>query len=149
MALQGAWSGLCLLVMGLVIFVQSVQLSLGTLADPGPGLFPAFLGLCLIALAALLVLRRNRAPSVAADGRTPGSSGRIVALAVGLVAYPALLEQAGFLLTTWGTMVFFFRISGLRGWLKSGVYAAVVSAASYGVFEVLLGLRLPFGTWLR
>ena len=149
MARREGWSGLLLLVLGVLILGQSVRLSLGTLAEPGPGLFPGLLGLCLAALAALLVFRRTHSPTDADAAATPAGYRRVVALAVGIVAYPALLEHAGFLLTTWGTMAFFFRTSGIRGWLKSGAFAAVVSAASYGLFDVLLGLRLPVGVWSR
>lgn len=141
------WGGLVLLVLGLLVVLQSVRLSVGSLADPGPGLFPALTGLSLAALAAVIVLRPSPTRDEGADA--PARSGRLVALTIALLAYPAFLEGAGYLVTMFGTMLLVARATGIRRWRRAALFAAVATAASYAMLDMLLGAHLPFGRWLR
>lgn len=66
---------------------------LGTLAEPGPGLFPFLLAVAL----ALLGLAAALMPAVPA---APAARGRALAVAALLVAYPLALPRLGFALST-------------------------------------------------
>jgi hypothetical protein len=123
-------------------------MGLHTLREPGPGLFPAMVGVVLCALALPIVVRGVR------GGDTPQPSPesadtwrRTWPVVVALAAYPIALAYLGFILGTLGFLYILFAIDNPRRRIAPLVTAAIAVAASYLVFGVLLGIPFPRGLW--
>jgi putative tricarboxylic transport membrane protein len=139
-------AALVLLAFGLFALGQAARLRLGTIAAPGPGLFPLALAAALCVVAAGLLARAWRLP--AAAGGLPAGRRLPIAGALGaLVVYALVLERVGFLLATGALLVFFFRALQRRSWAVALGGSLVTAALSWLVFKVWLGVNLPAGWW--
>ena len=61
------------------------------------------------------------------------------------VIYALVLEWLGFLLSTFGLLVFFFRTLQRQSWLVVVTGSLATSLLSYLVFKTWLGVNLPGG----
>lgn len=112
---------------------------------PGPGFFPMWYGLAMIALSLAVVatgLRSRAGPGPAVNWREVRWA---LAAWLGLAASAALLKPLGFLLTF--ALFTFFLVCVVYG--RSAARAAVVAVcaalAFYLVFPMALGVDLPKG----
>jgi putative tricarboxylic transport membrane protein len=141
-------SGALLAALGIYIVVQAHAWKYYTPDGPGPGFFPTWYGLLMIALALGLVISAARRPRPQATP-TRDSAGTIRALICWLAfvaciaAMGALGFRLGFALFTFCLVLFIFQRSVLTAAL-TGIGTAI---AFYIVFPVLLGVQLPHG-WL-
>jgi putative tricarboxylic transport membrane protein len=139
------WSGLALAALAIYIMVQAFQWEYVTSDGPGPGFFPMWYGIAMLALAAVLVfsqLRRRTAVGAAID-RKP--LGRALSTWLALAASVALFKPLGF----------YVSFALLTGFIVAVMYrrpakiAALVALASSGgfflVFQLALGVALPVG----
>ncbi len=164
-------SGAIFIAFGVTFAAGSLTYDLGSLVEPGPGLFPLGVALVLIALGGLIVgkpllayfaERRGAStepvPSESVDTGEPRpeltarllwDTARPFVLIFGAILFFAFgIELFGFLVTTFVTSVL-----AAFGWKGGSVVrvlttAAVLTGASYVIFVVLLRLRvdlLPFG----
>lgn len=136
-------SGLVFLGVALLVCRAAIEMSLGSLRAPEPGLYPLLLGVTLAVLAVLLCASALRpAGGAASPARSP--HGKAVATTiVTLLAYTALLPTVGFGPSTFLVLGALFRLGGMR-WLG----AALLSLAFTGgtmAGAVLLGIALPLG----
>ncbi len=130
--------GLLLVVVGISIALYTLsQYDLGTFRQMGSGMFPLMMAILLACLGILVIL-----PALLQEGShrrfEPKS---FAAVTCSLVAFPLLLAYAGLVpAVIVSTVIAGLADSGstLRGKLTLGV---VLSALSYGVF--VLGLGLP------
>lgn len=115
----------------------------GSLAVPGPGFFPAILGVLLV-LAGLGVLVSALRRS---DNRVHVSlgNGDVLAVVLALAIVPPLFENLG------APLVFavfltglFWRLAGVRWWLAC-VAGVGGSGIAWVLFSLLLGVQLPAG----
>jgi len=137
-------SGALLAALGVYIFMQGRAWDYYTADGPGPGFFPVWYGVAMVALSLLLVVSKitktGERPAVdwAATGRA-----LITWLAFALAA--ALMEPLGFVLSfallTFFIVAFIFR----RPLLTAGVTAVCVALGFYLVFPIALSLPLPAG----
>ena len=131
--------------LGVFIAVQARALGMGTLDEPGAGLLAFGLGVLMAAVAIgdalYTVIRRQRESSVA-PWTVPG---RQIAVVVALLLYIALLEPAGFLLSTIAFLLSMFVAIGRQSWPRSIVYAIAGSGLCYALFKLALGVQLPAG----
>jgi len=138
-------SGVAFLVIGLGTGLAAANMSVGTLKQPGPGLWPFVLSVALVGLAATQLAT---APASGAGG-SAGSTSVHVWLTVGdLAAYSLLVEQLGFIVTTALFLAFQLRIVEREGWRTVVGVAVLATAASYVVFGWILGVQLPSGLLL-
>src|SRR5262245_53376154 len=159
-------SGLVLVGLGIFVTQQSTKLSYRDEFGPGPGLLPFWLGLLVIALAALLVISNLTLPS--SKGREKdqeavplplgegGPKGRVrvaglyprVALAwVGRVAMVAVLDALGFILS-FGLLTFFLVYAVERRSLVNAVIVTIAMTLSFLLlFRVIIPLPLPASPW--
>lgn len=115
----------------------------GSLAVPGPGFFPAILGVLLV-LASLGVLITALRRSDNRVHVTLGN-GDVLAVVLALAIVPPLFETLGapllFAVFLTGLL---WRLAGLRWWVAvAGGLGG--SAVAWGVFSYLLGVQLPAG----
>ena len=65
--------------------------------------------------------------------------------ALTFLAYILLLEPVGYLLATVGLITLESRLLGSRDWFRNLIVSVVITASVYGVFNLLLDIRLPEG----
>lgn len=148
-----------MLLVGLVYESMALKMPRGTMAYPGPGLFPLIVGAFMIAMAAGCVLqdllawrRRARAaapPGAPAATASGGSGDRAVRKTYQLtaltIAYILLLKPVGYPLCIAAFLVTAIRIFGYRRWVPTVALAVVIAALSYVSFVVWLKVPLPMG----
>lgn len=131
----------------------------GTVAEPGPGVFPLGISACLLALSLALVLRALLLPPAAktppADSFNPESGDDESEVQVGhrliwislasLTLFGLLLEPLGFPVSAALFMTTLLRSFSKLGWLKSILGAIAAAAISWFFFVTLLGVNLPLG----
>ena len=136
---------LFLLIGGGQIYM-SLALPRGTLAEPGPGVFPLLVGtlMCAASLACLAhaIFDRNQLEaSLLADAARPAAL--VAALAVFLV----LLPRVGFILPSLLLQVVTLQVFGMRGVWRRLALAAAITAAAVLLFQTLLGVQFPAPSW--
>ena len=124
----------------------ALDLSRGTLAEPGPGLFPFIVGIlmCVAALTCLRPMIRERNP-IAFDFAKALEPSLLVAA---LVAFIVLLPRVGFVLPAMLLQVVTLQVFGMRGAWRRLLLAAVTTAVAVVVFEILLDVRFPAPSWI-
>jgi putative tricarboxylic transport membrane protein len=170
-------SALGLLLLSVVALVQARDLPFGSLRSPGPGFFPVLLAAGLGVIALVLVARaraaaRAAATDGAADRGAPappapaapaarvltapapeaaqaagGDRRKLVLVIAALVAYTAVFERLGFVLSTVGLLLVLFRVVQSHGWWIAVAESAGTALAAHVLFRVWLGVRLPPGPW--
>ncbi len=141
-------SSLFCLSLGLVFLGGGVKMGLGPLNSPGPGFFPAVIGGVLSSLSAALLVaaaRRQRPSEKKSFWKREGSWAKILPSLLSLVFYLAFLDILGYLLTTSLFIMFLLKFVGKKGWGTSILMALIVSASSYALFRMGLGVLLPRG----
>lgn len=143
-------AGLAAAVLFLVIGSGQIYMSLalprGTLAEPGPGVFPLLVGVLMsassLACLVLAALERNPVRSdLLADAARPAVL--VAALAVFLV----LLPRVGFILPSLLLQMITLQVFGMRGVWRRLAVAAATTAAAVLLFETLLGVQFPTPSW--
>jgi len=135
-------AGLCFLAIGIGFTVGAVKLKIGVPTEPLPGFFPFWDGVILIALSAIFLFQAwgGRAGESHAFGRLGGPA--VVVLA--LVLYVAAMETVGYVITT--TLLSAAVLKVLETKPRALVLMSLIlAAASYLIFDRLLGVTLPLG----
>jgi putative tricarboxylic transport membrane protein len=135
-------SSLIAFLIGLLIAWQASKLRMGGFHKPGPGLFPLILGLILICLSLILLIqsRRQRDSRPFSFGENPK---RISMVYGSLLAYVAILEYAGFLLSSFLLIFFLFVVLGEYTLKRAALTALMATAVAYVLFDVLMKSPLP------
>ena len=133
-----------LLILGLAIVYVSVGYGFGSLARPGPGLYPAFIGTAIAVFAIALLGAefrvRSSAPSLDAEGSvTLALMSAIFCLWV--LAMPLLGYVAVTLLATYA----FCKVMKLEGWRAPLALSAATTLFIYLLFDYWLYVDLPRG----
>jgi len=131
----------------------------GTIAEPGPGVFPLGISACLLAVSLGLVVRALLLPPAAntlpADSPAPESGDEASEVLVGhrliwislasLALFGLLLEPLGFPICAALFMTTLLRSFSKLGWLRSILGAIAAAAIAWFFFVQLLGVNLPLG----
>ena len=152
-----------------LICVGSYRLSLGSLSDPGPGMFPFIAGAALGVLSIVewsnirLAHRRlARAPAQTQGDHAGGShvasheaveplftsrlgAYKVAAVLVALLIYALTMEYLGFILSTTLFIAFLLWLVERQRWYVIVFGAVLSSLATYLVFKVWLETALPIG----
>ncbi|MCL4515853.1 MAG: tripartite tricarboxylate transporter TctB family protein [Firmicutes bacterium] len=138
---------LAVLIFALVYLASSIALSVGTLAEPGPGFMPTAVGALLLIVAAFYAYRtfRGRAERAEKEGGSSWLKAAPLGIALATVAYPFILRPLNFLLSTFLVLFVLFRLMRYKSTLASLLIAAVATIASFLIFAKLLGVVLPSG----
>ena len=113
----------------------------GAYAAVGPRAFPIVIGIGLISCSLWVGLSEARSlvAPIPTDWRLSVFS------ALTFLAYILLLEPVGYLLATVGLITLESRLLGSRDWFRNLIVSVVITASVYGVFNLLLDIRLPEG----
>lgn len=138
-----------LIALGSYVVVQAAGWTYLTKDGPGPGFFPLWTGICMIALAgALAGLQLLQAVKGGAVEKTNwAGSGRVLAGWAGLMVSIGLLERAGFILS-FLLLAVFLVVGVFRRSLMAALAVGLGSSIGFWlVFAKLLKVRLPAGPW--
>jgi len=138
-----------ILALGIGYEVMALGMPGGKLAYPGPGFFPAIVGLFLTLAAAGCLVQALRLPRTAGEpapaSGAPRRTGRAGLLLLLLVAYGVALKPLGFLPAIFVFVLAAMRIFGYRRRLAALLLAAGLAAFSYVTFILWLKVPLPMG----
>lgn len=139
---------------------MAIAMPAGTVAEPGPGVFPMGISACLLAVSVGLIVRALRMPAVPADesGAATGQPDtasdedtvqighRLIWISlVALTLFGLLLEPVGFPVCAAIFMATLLRCFSTLGWIRSLLGGVVAAAISWFFFVQLLGVNLPPG----
>ncbi len=138
--------GICFLILiGSLGIWQAYRLPLGSLKNPGAGLFPFWISLILCGLGVLslmnLIVDRGRVKPV--SWPMPPAWKRIGFGLLFFTVYALILEPLGYVFSTILLMLLFSKIIFQKSWLQSALLGFLAVLASYSLFVWLLGMRLP------
>ena len=138
------------MALAILYLAASWQYPMGTISEPGPGLFPVLVA-CLWLMASVgtgwgAVCKATQGQIEWPRGASLGRMGVILAA---LLAYMLLLSNIGHsIAAVVATFMALQALGGLRWPLKIGL-AVAFGLGSYYLFDTLLGVPLPRGTWFR
>ncbi|GAA2261848.1 tripartite tricarboxylate transporter TctB family protein [Glycomyces scopariae] len=120
-------------------------LRIGSLTDPGPGLWPLIVAGLLVACGVGITVVAATAKAHAPNGTEAFTRGTTAVLcaAGALAVYASLFEVVGFEAPTLLLLFAWLRFLGRESWLSSAVIAVVATAAAYALFILGLGVPLP------
>ncbi len=145
------WSGLVLLLISGLICWGSLLLPYGSIHNPGPGLYPLWLGILLGAMSVALFLKsvrqRGRQKSLRDILAEKVRWDKVLFVLIALALYGYLMTVLGFLIVTIFLMVFLLRFIEPHPWRSVIAWSLIGSFGSYLIFEIWMKLRLPRGFW--
>ncbi len=137
---------LLLLAAGVVTVAYALRLGLGSVRQPGAGLFPFVAGVIILAADAVLIVASLRARADAPQfpfGRV--AFGRIAALIAVMAGWILAMPYLGYVVVTFLGVCALARLFGLTGWRQPLLLAAFTALTVYVMFDWLLFLDLPRG----
>ena len=142
-------SSLFWLAVGLATLYGSVQLGLGTLREPGSGLFP-FLAGVFISLVALIIFLKSliqwRAVPLDLKAHWTGVNWhRSLIICLLVLGFILFLEGLGFFVTSFLLLFLIFRYVERLSWGNSIIIPVLTLGLTYLLFNVLLKSTLPKG----
>jgi putative tricarboxylic transport membrane protein len=141
---------LVLLVAAGVYLTLALRLPFGAAERPGAGFYPVIVAVfaLVVALAATASAVRGLpgADGAAAAKLDAASRRRVVISVVALAAFCLVLPWVGYPASAFAFVAVVLRYLGAR-WTTALLTGALSSAASYGLFAVLLDVPLPRGPW--
>lgn len=140
------------LVLGVGLLVASLQYPLSVEGRVGPGAYPLSVAVLLIAGSLLSLVGAQRVAGGAPDGETSdarfrGDEWRVPAVVGALVAYLALVQRLGHMVTSCLLALVFLRIVSTRPWWQQIVVALALGIGTAELFA-RLGVPLPLGELL-
>jgi hypothetical protein len=143
--------GLIFLLTGIYGFIFSIQLPLGKLNEPGPGVLPLSLSTLLCISGILwLILGKGGGREKARMGLREFIKKSLTPLQIVVLttAFIFLLSLLGYLV---GSMLYLFLlflwVSRYKLWVAAGL-AVVIGGGSWYFFGKLLAVQLPKGLWI-
>lgn len=138
------------LMISIYICIHSIRLSLGNVHNPGPGFLFFWSGTVLgilsivVLLTALTTKRRDTIENQEKIFENVNWM-KIIFTLISLVAYAILLENLGFLISTFLFITFLLTSIGAKKFYLVILVALVSTFLSYALFELWLHTRLPKG----
>jgi putative tricarboxylic transport membrane protein len=132
-------SGLALGALGAYIVFEASRWEYLGADGPGPGFFPLWYGIAMVALSLLLVIFSFK-ESQTVDW---SGAGRALATWAALVVAVAALKLAGFLICFAALTFFVAAVMYRRPPALAATVAVAAAAAFYAVFPLALGVKLP------
>lgn len=142
------WSGLALAALGAYITATAWQWEYLGADGPGPGFFPLWYGIAMLALSAAMVaanVARRREPGAATVAW--GEVARALGVWVALVACVALFKLLGFVISFGLLCSFIVAVMHRRPLALAAAVALAGSAGFYALFPFALGVALPVGVF--
>jgi len=129
--------------------IGCMQLKLGTLQKPGPGLFPSLIAAALLLSTAVHLYKVFSKREEKSDRPEDGARMNLRAwagLAVCVVAYPILMMYLDFVLSTFVTVFAMLLVLRYKTWPVCLFVSLFTAVVFFVVFAMLLGVVLPSGS---
>jgi putative tricarboxylic transport membrane protein len=141
-------SGAVLAALGTFIVIQGAIWPYYSPDGPGPGFFPVWYGVLMVALALWLMISAATKPKAEGDKKIfTVNTRRALTVWFGLVVCLVVMAWIGFTLA-FGLFTMFIVSYVLGRSLIAGIVTAVATSAGfYVVFWELLGVQIPLGPW--
>jgi putative tricarboxylic transport membrane protein len=118
----------------------------GTMDQPGPGLYPIFVGILLVVASIGSIVTDLVKPAQGELEIPKGKDlGRVLTVLGGGAAYVLLLPYAGHLLSAMLVVFIVLHAMGLSSWPMKIGFTIVLAVGSYYLFDILLMVPLPRG----
>ena len=139
------------LVISVAVCIHSVRLGLGTFHNPGVGFLFFWSGVVLGTLSIVLLVKAIHTQKKIKEKIQKRDFGervnwlKVVLVLVVLVIYGLILERIGFLISTIFFIGFLLRAIEVKKWYTVAFVSLVSTFLVYGLFKILLQVRLPTG----
>jgi len=142
-------AALLLIGVGVFVLMHAWDWPYLTADGPGPGFFPLWIGICIIALAALLVVLQvvHTINQGAVSATNWAGAGRVLGGWSGLMLCIALLQPAGFVVSFLLLVMILVMAVFRRTFLSALIVGVSASAGFWVLFVKLLRVQLPAGPW--
>jgi putative tricarboxylic transport membrane protein len=141
-------SGAVLAALGVYIVMQSWAWEYSGPDGPGPGFFPVWYGVAMVALSLLLIVssarKSNGEGEVAVDW---SATGRALSTWAAFALSVVLMNWLGFIISFALLTFFIVAVIFRRSLLAAGITAVVSALAFHLVFPVALSVTLPTGVF--
>jgi hypothetical protein len=137
---------LAIALAGIVIMALSATYGLGTVAKPGPGLYPFVVGLLILGLSLSLLVSCLRCESRGALFER-GQSGIFFLFIAACCFWILAMPYIGYPAATFAASLFIAKIMKLEGWVKPLAVSAGTALFIYLLFDFWLYIDLPRGGW--
>lgn len=144
-------SGLCLLILGLLLTYQSTKLSVWSRIGPDEGFFPLLLGILIMGLSLLVIVqslfsaRAQEKEKTLEEQKREVSLFRLASYAIPMLLYALLIEWVGFLITSGLFLIIIFKYVERQSWKITSLVGLFSIIGSYLIFVVWFKVPLPKG----
>lgn len=138
---------LALTLCSFVIFYMSYKLGFGSTKQPGPGFFPALVGLFGLVFGILLIIHYLGQKPMKGESKIfeKGQKARFIAMVAIFCGWLISLPWLGFIIVTFFATLAFAKIMGLEGWLRPVLLSIGGAVFIYLLFDVWFYSDLPRG----
>lgn len=149
---KDAGGGALIFLFGMLTAYLSSRMEIGTLRAAGPGLFPLWLGILLMALSGTytigIVLRSRRENRTEPESPEVSTSNRpVVFFLAAMASAVVLLGVGGYAVTAFVLVLALLQILGMKRWRSNILIALLAGGVSYFLFVRWLKIPFPKG-WL-
>lgn len=139
-------AGVLILIFGLAVAAYSMTaLSLGSIKQPGPGMFPLICGVGIVFLCGLWLIRGNIGILCSEPLWREGNWKSPAVCILILLVYTALMEDLGYLPSTLLFLVAWQILIERANWRRTVIIAIIGTTVMYLLFVYLLSVALPMG----
>ena len=136
------------MLLAVAYLAEAMRYPRGTMAQPGPGLFPLAVGaLLLIAALGTGLEARSRKTWEEMDWPRGLDALRVLGVLAASLGYVLLLPRLGHPVAATLVTLVVLQMMQFRGWVVRLTLSLVIGLGSYYLFAVLLGVPLPTGIW--
>jgi putative tricarboxylic transport membrane protein len=141
-------SALFWLAVSIGVCAEAIPNDIGTVSAPGSRFFPFWSGVIIGILSIILLVTpilKKRGIEADINFWEGSNWGKVIGVIASLLIYAILLDTLGYLIVTFGFMLYMFGIvTKTKLWVRV-VSAGLTVAASYIIFYIWLGVQLPKG----
>ena len=128
--------------------VTALTYEMGTLARPGPGVYPLFVSFFfLLGSAGTLIAALVRPVPGTFELPAGAARKRVLLVLAACIAYVLLLPIVGYPLATIALILITLHGMGMPSWPTKAGLAIALTTASFVLFDIVLSVPLPMGMW--
>ncbi len=130
---------------GVAFLIGAFRYDFGSFSVPGPAVFPVLAACGLVVMSAALALRALRMPAQAGGTRIELGHRNSMAAILALCFVALAFEKVGYGIASFVMLITLSQVFSQAGWIRSALFAVLVTGSSYVIFTRGLGVVLPSG----
>lgn len=133
-----------LLVLALLILFDSVKNGLGSLSQPGTGMYPLFVAISILVFGSFVLVKTIRS----GGGQPLFSEGTFITFILMFITFAlwvVIMPLLGYVIVTFLATYAFCKVMKLEGWVKPLVLSISTAVFIYVLFDCWLYIDLPRG----